>query len=150
MPSAASGRASGIQPVQRPHLSADTTGKALSTILHGEGPKASKRSSIMRTPQELREESSVRLLSVGVSPPRPHEPLHVRGPSPGTSLHKCPSPEVSPSRSNPLCGRRHLDCKHFDHYCCPGAEPAHATNCSRGIGQLSSSARICPHIKVLD
>ena len=77
--------------------------------------KVQKRSSILRTPQESHEESSVHLFSVGVNPPRPHEPLHVRGPSLGTSLHKCPSPGVSPSlRSNPLCGRRHLDCKLFD------------------------------------
>jgi len=37
LPSTASGRASGTQPIQLPHISADTTGNALSTILHGEG-----------------------------------------------------------------------------------------------------------------
>ena len=104
--------------------------------------KVRQRSSILRTPQESHEESSVHLFSVGVNPPRPHEPLHVRGPSLGTSLHKCPSPGVSPSlRSNPLCGRRHLDCKLFD-YCCPGAEPAHAANRSRVVGQFSSLTRL--------
>ena len=59
--------------------------------------KVQKRSSILCTPQEPCKESSVRLFSVGVSPPRARELLHVRGPSLGTSLHKCPSPEVSPS-----------------------------------------------------
>ena len=136
LPSTASGRASGIHPIQLPHISADTTGNALSLV---EGTKEVLYSA---HPQESHEESSVHLFSVGVSPPRPHEPLHARGPSLGTSLHKCPSPGVSPSlRSNPLCGRRHLDCKLFD-YCCPGAEPAHVANRSRVVGQFSSLTRL--------
>ena len=88
--------------------------------------------------------------SVGVSPPRPHEPRHVRGPSPrpGTSLHKSKikiSPEASPSsRSNPPCGRGRLDCTLVGH-CCPGAGPAHAINRSRVVGQISSWVRLSLH-----
>ena len=67
----------------------------------------------------------------------------------GSRITEWPLP-MSESRGISLtkqqCGRRHLDRKRFDHYC-PRAEPAHATDRSCVIGQLSSLAGISPHMR---